>query len=172
MARGAHGRNAIAAQVAALRNLNQQAAAALLGVPVRSLRDWNAPRNEKTRTYDGPELVRWFLERERSKRKSMLMDDEGGALTPAKERLIEERLRAEKRKNDVAEGLVMARDQIVDDFRKGALILNQRLDAVGRAYGPEVAKAIGAALDEVERTWSASLEAIDPPAAPDGKAAG
>ncbi|MEN9317321.1 MAG: Phage packaging protein Nu1 [Pseudomonadota bacterium] len=45
--------------------LNQQQAAALLGVTARSLRDWaDAPRNGDG-TYDGPMLVQWYVARER-----------------------------------------------------------------------------------------------------------
>lgn len=46
-----------------LSRLNQQQAANLLGVTSRTLRDWaDAPRNGDG-SYDGPQLVRWFVER-------------------------------------------------------------------------------------------------------------
>lgn len=49
----------------ALGALNQQQAASLLGVTARSLRDWaDAPRNGDG-TYDGPQLVGWYVARER-----------------------------------------------------------------------------------------------------------
>ena len=49
---------------AALRRLNQQQAAYILGVTSRSLRDWpDAPRNDDG-TYDAAPLVVWWLERD------------------------------------------------------------------------------------------------------------
>lgn len=46
-----------------IRRLSQKAAAELLGVTSRTLRDWShAPRNEDG-TYPGPELVQWLLDR-------------------------------------------------------------------------------------------------------------
>lgn len=53
-----------AGQKDSLENLTQQSAAWLLGIDTKALRDAHPPaRNRKTGTYNGPELVAWWMAR-------------------------------------------------------------------------------------------------------------
>lgn len=129
MKRGVSGRDEAATQLAVLRQLNQQAAAELLGWTSRGLRDSDAPRDEKTRSYDGRRLVKWLLDKERKKLKRL--DSQAINL-----QLQHEKLREAKRKNDVAEEVERKKLKAAVDEDWGAvgLLISQAIDSAEREF--------------------------------------
>lgn len=140
MSRGEHARDEAAAQQATLEQLLQQPAARLVGLQARTLRDSDAPRN-KDGTYDGRKLVKWLVQREKSKRK-------GIDLKQVERELQQEKLRQLRRENDVEEGHWYRRDEVdafmVAIFRR----MGERARVIERAHGAEVGAAYREMIDE------------------------
>ncbi len=128
-------------QLAVLRKLKQQAAAALVGWTPRGLRDANAPRSDDG-TYDALALVAWRIARE-AKPTSM---------SPAEQKLVEqrtERVRRERRENDMAEGRLVERALVRQEAIAIGVVLRMEAEAMERAFGVEIGKAIRSAFERV-----------------------
>jgi hypothetical protein len=130
-------------QLAVLRKLKQQAAAALLGWTPRGLRDANAPRRDDG-TYDAIALVAWMLERAAGK-------SEASPADKLLEDLRREKAREAKRRNDLAEGRLVELARVQAEASAIGTVLRVRSEAIERAFGAEVGKAVREMIDEMGR---------------------
>lgn len=151
MKRGVSGRDEAAAQLAELRKmrLNQQAAAGLLDVPVHTLRDWNAPRDEKDRSYNVIKLVQWAIERERKKRP--VIDLKAIDAEIRAEQLIERR-----RKNQIEAGLLEDKAKLRDQLRGIGKRLFENVKAIGHRFGTDAERAMLKAILDAKTAWEKS----------------
>lgn len=141
MKRGAPGRDEAASQLAVLRQLNQQAAAELLGWTSRGLRDSGAPRNDRTRSYDGKKLVKWALERERAKHRKT---DTAGI----EFELQQEKLRELRRRNETEEKRWYRKDEVDAYMQAVFKRMGEHARAIEVQHGSEVGAAYRVMIDE------------------------
>jgi hypothetical protein len=152
------GRNLLGAaeQLALLRKLRQQVAAQLIGIEPRTLREKTAPRNVDG-TYDGTQLVAWFLEHDRRKRESIDGDPLlGGGDTEGSVWLEEYRhqkaLEA-KRKNEIEEGKLVDADTLTYVFDELGRALRVDLEGFESRHGAEVGQAVREMIGRAEDLW-------------------
>lgn len=118
-----------AAQRLTLRRLRQQVAAELLGVHVRTLRDWNAPRTE-TGAYDGPDLVKWYLERRSGQADpDPLMN---GKSSPALERYRVAKAIEAERNNSLAAKSLVPREDVERDADLASSVIREAVERIER----------------------------------------
>jgi len=149
MVRGEHARDEAAAQLAALKQLLQQPAARLSGWTPRGLRDSDAPRNPDG-TYDARELVKWLLDRERAKRKTV-------DLKQVEAQLREEKLKEARRKNEVADGLLVSTTKVGDELLAIGKRMLEGARLVGKRFGPEAEKAVFEIFEKARSAWEKSV---------------
>jgi hypothetical protein len=150
VSRGEHARDEAAAQMAALKKLLQQPAAQLSGWTPRGLRDSDAPRNPDG-SYDGAKLVKWLLEREQAKRK--VVD-----LKAIDHELRQEKLREVRRKNDMADGLLVQTSKVGDELLAIGKRMLEGAKQIGKRFGPEAEKAVFEIFENARNAWEKSVE--------------
>jgi len=139
-------------QIAELSRMRQNAAAWLLGISARRLRDHAAPRNTDG-TYDGALLVRWREEVEKER-----LDIAGGDPLmvggDGKDRWLseyrKEKAREAHRKNEVAENKLVETGIITTQLLQMSHTFRQRAEAIERDHGPDVGAAIRDMIDEAQ----------------------
>ena len=156
MARGAPGRDEIAAELAILRKLPQQAAAQLVGWTPRGLRDSDAPRN-KDGTYNGVRLVKWMLGRAAGAKQKVVLDSK-----LVDQQLRQEKLREAKRRNDHADGLLIETAKVGEELRSVGKMLLDGINAIARDH-PESARKMSALIEEVKNAWELSSSSSSRP---------
>jgi hypothetical protein len=150
VSRGEHARDKAAAQNAVLKELLQQPAAKLSGWTARGLRDSDAPRNPDG-SYNARELVKWLLEREQEKRK--VVD-----LRAIDAQLREEKLREIRRKNDMADGLLVQTSKVGDELLAIGKRMLEGAKQIGKRFGPEAEKAVFDIFENARSAWEKSVE--------------
>jgi len=135
-----------------LNALNQDDAAYLTGMSRRSLRRWGVPRNDDG-TYSGNAVVAWVVRR--AEDAATVDDDLGGSVSPALEEYRRERARAERRKNDEAERLLVATEDVNRCLGEVGRLWRVQIEVAERAGQAEVADAMRNHLEEVDKAWTA-----------------
>jgi hypothetical protein len=159
-----------AAQIAILGGLSQAAAAWLVGLSCRSLRDNPGVPRAAGGSYDGQALVKWAVARaDASARQARDVDgDLAGAPSPALERYREERALLARMDRLERENVLIPRDKVHSGLARLVTILRGLGDRLERDHGPAARKALNEALDafKAEVESDAALSGGDPLAAP------
>lgn len=124
----------------------------------------HCPMNDD-RTFNLREVIKWYIEREKHSHADKLANErmkklsEGtefaeffGENTPAKEELIRERIRELRRKNELAEGIIIERWKIRERNAVIGQVLRTRLEGAMK-IAPNIAGIIDDALDEADKAW-------------------
>ena len=141
-------------QIEILGDLSQAAAAALLGVGQRTLREWHdAPRLASGR-YRAAELVRWRIEQlVEAERSRLAVDDPDPMLAGADSPALEEyrRLRAEQVRLDLAErkGELVATEDLEDLHNIFIRRFRSAGEQLTRQFGNDAQAILDEALDDI-----------------------
>ncbi len=136
-------------QIEVMQGLRQGAAAWLIGLSARKLRDrTDAPRN-KDGTYNAQELLAYL----KRKTDRVTSDVQGEFTSPVDELNI---LRAQKMRQDMAVGdrLLLPRDLIREHIVSLASHVRKAGEQLQLQFGPEAQVIVDEALDEFERELS------------------
>lgn len=133
-----------AEQIKWLKRLSQQAAAVLLGMTPRTLREKDCPRNDDGRTFDGPKAVQWLVGA------SALQDDER-RLAAAKAATAE--LELDKRRGVLIEREVIERrvGQLLEQLRTLGDHFGRTATMTGRDAQERLNEVLERLADDCER---------------------
>ena len=145
-------RSVVSRQIDLLRSLPQGAAAWLLGVGARTLRDWQgAPRNSD-RSYNARELVEWYARKERPAGADPMMV---GSNSPGLERYRVAHAQREELELAVRRGQLVSLDEFLTWYdAELAGPIRRSLEALRKHHGQ-------AAMDVVLRGLEAAEQAVN-----------
>jgi hypothetical protein len=137
-------------QVRIMARITQGAAAWLLGMTPRNLRDLSAPR-QNDGFYSAKALHTWDLERQMSRQAGEVDLMMSGGSSPALEEYRRQKVREIKRKNDVEEGRLVAVAEEIQFFGQVGVEFRQELEAVMRLVDPQTGRMIESAIERVAK---------------------
>ncbi len=136
-------------QISIMGRLTQGAAAWLMGITPRAIRDMAVPRNADG-TYSGREAHAWDIERRKRENEiDPLMS--GGTNSQALEEYRREKVREVKRKNDIEEGKLIPVADVAQLWAEVGEELRQEFETVARTIPPEAGAALTAAIDRISK---------------------
>ncbi len=137
----------VADQIAVLGNLHQAAAAELLGIKPRTLRDRAAtvPRQANGR-YSGPDLAAWMVE---MADKTATDPELAGGDSPALERYRAARAELAEFELKLKRGDLMARVDVHEGLSEAGAILRRKAVRLRKLFGDEAAQIIADAVDDM-----------------------
>jgi len=142
-----------AEEIAILQRLGQRAAAFLLGVSGRCLRDHTEIQRDPAGRYDGRSLVKW------AERRAVERGLEVAAET--KEKLDLQRLRKLQIANDKAEGKLVPKDHAREVIMLGASAIRGCGERLRREFGEKALAVLDECLDALDRECEKELAALE-----------
>lgn len=108
----------------------------------------------KPALFDAKAVLDWVRTRETG---DPMLAGIGGGTSKALEAYRREMARKAKRENEVAEGVLVERTDVIDKMNRLGKLLRAGFEGIGRLYGPEVEEAIQRILDDAEVKFHASI---------------
>ena len=108
----------------------------------------------KPSLFDAKAVLDWVRTRESG---DPMLAGIGGGTSKALEAYRREMARKAKRENELAEGVLVERTDVIDKMNRLGKLLRAGFEGIGRLYGAEVEEAIQRILDDAEVKFHASI---------------
>lgn len=150
-----------------------------LGIAERTLHSWIAQgmpvkvhgRGGRPSFYDALDVMAWRMERQEDDTEGQAGLFPGIGDSVALEEFRRERVRQARRENDVAEGRLVARDEVLGIVVDAFTVLRCELETLERLCGREVGDQVRGMIDRAQESWRRRMEERKPAAAKEGGAA-
>ena len=148
--------SAVSRQIELLRSLPQGAAAWLLGIGARTLRDWQGVPRNPDRSYNARDLLRWYVKRERPADTDPMMV---GSNSPALERYRVAHAQREELELAVRRGQLVSVDEFLTWYdAELAGPIRRSLEALIKHHSQAAADVVLRGLEAAEQAVNRRLK--------------